>query len=112
MIEDPLGSVVSYRDKGQEVDIYLLGDLLTKKGWHFSALQNPAALHFAFTKLTVPIVDELISDLEETTAEAASADDEGRKSDTRALYGVAGSVSTLGVADRLIVAFLDTLYKV
>ena len=32
--------------------------------------------------------------------------------DTAALYGIAGSVHTAGLADRLIVAFLDTLYKI
>lgn len=33
-------------------------------------------------------------------------------SDVATIYGVAGSVRTAGVADKVIVAFLDTLYKI
>ncbi|CAH2352989.1 sphingosine-1-phosphate lyase [[Candida] railenensis] len=122
VIGDPIGSVVAFKitDKFAKVlDIYELGDSLTKKGWHFSTLQSPAALHFALTRLTVPIIDELIRDLEQTVDEKVKEaqsqpekESKKPKSELGALYGVAGSVQTAGVADRLIVAFLNTLYKV
>lgn len=109
IIGNPIGSVVSFKSKLDTFSVYRLGDLLTERGWHFSSLQNPAALHFAFTWLTVPIVDELIADLIECT-ELASQVNDINESETAALYGVAGSVKTVGVADKLIEAFLDTLY--
>lgn len=116
IIGNPIGSVVSFKvktSKKKELSIYELGDLLTKKGWHFATLQNPAALHFAFTRLTTPVVDELIDDLVGCTKEAIELTKKtGKKqSDTAALYGIAGSVHTAGLADKIIVAFLDTLYK-
>lgn len=121
VIGNPIGSVISFKVKEgvNELNIYELGDLLNDKGWHFASLQKPAALHFALTRLTVPIIDELIHDLIESTKsiveEYKKHDHTGEKKkegDTAALYGVAGSVTTTGVADKLIIAFLDTLYKV
>ncbi|KAL7666606.1 sphinganine-1-phosphate aldolase [[Candida] zeylanoides] len=120
VIGDPLASVVAFRvsdEFANRIDIYSLGDALSKKGWHYSTLQSPAALHFAFTRLSAAVVKELMSDLVDTVkalvaeAEAAGADHQVQKSDTGALYGVAGSVQTAGVADRLVVAFLNTLYR-
>ncbi|EDK36502.2 hypothetical protein PGUG_00600 [Meyerozyma guilliermondii ATCC 6260] len=112
VLGDPIASVIAFKSKNASVNIYDLGDALTAKGWHFAALQKPAALHFAFTRLTVPIVNELIRDLIECTEELAANKSGNKKNDTAAIYGVAGSVSTSGVANRIIVAFLDALYKV
>lgn len=112
IIGDPKFSVISF--KSDKLDIYELSDKLNKKGWHLSALQKPAALHLCVTKLSVQSVDTLCQDLTECVYEILS-DPEHMKhvsSDgTSALYGVAGSVKTTGVVDRLIVAFLDALYK-
>ncbi len=108
VIGDPLSSVVSFTSTS--INVYHLSDAMTKKGWHLSALQTPPALHVAFTYLTVPVVDELISTLKSSVKSLAN---EGPvKSDTAALYGVAGSVSTAGVVDKLIEGFIDTMYKV
>lgn len=110
---DPLSLVIAFKPiNDAEFNIYELGDSLTKKGWHFASLQRPAALHFAFTRLSVPIVDEMIADLVECTETISKQGQNGTPGDTAALYGVAGSVKTVGVADRLIVAFLDTLCKI
>lgn len=112
ILGDPLVSVVAFKAKDpNQVDIYSIGDLMGKKGWHLATLQNPAALHFAFTRLTVPVADEMITDLVDTVREIANADTKAPPGDTAAMYGVAGNVSTAGVADRLIETFLDALYK-
>lgn len=111
VLGDPLASVLAFQVRdGSTVNIYALGDAMVKKGWHLASLQNPAALHFALTRLTVPVIDELIADLVESTEEQEKVHD-APQSDTAALYGVAGSVSTAGVADRIIVGFLNALYK-
>lgn len=31
------------------INIYALGDAMSKKGWHLNGLMNPPALHMAFT---------------------------------------------------------------
>lgn len=114
VIGDPIGPVVAFRvteSYRSTLSIYKIGECLSSKGWHFSTLQNPASLHFALTRLTVPVIGELIFDLVEVT-NTALKDKSNSESEIAALYGVAGSVKTTGVAERVVVAFLDTLYKI
>lgn len=111
ILGDPIASVLAFTTRPtSKINIYELGDCMTKKGWHLASLQKPAALHFAFTRLSVPAVNEFIADLIETVKELKDIESSSI-GDTAALYGVAGSVSTAGIADRIIVAFLDALYK-
>lgn len=110
VLGDPICSVVSFTS--DRYDVYELGDKLAKRGWHLSSLQKPPALHLAITKPSASSIDELIETLKELVSEARKDPDSKPSSDgTSALYGVAGSVKTTGVADRLIVGFLDTLFK-
>ncbi|KAH3899183.1 related to Sphingosine-1-phosphate lyase [Saccharomycodes ludwigii] len=121
---DPLCSVVSFAFQDEnKYDIYELSDRLSKnEHWHMNTLQNPAAIHFALTRLSAPIVETelcpiLKRTVEEYVKEVDSRNDDsvdkkhGANSDTSALYGVAGSVKTTGIADRLVEAFLDTLFQ-
>ncbi|KAG2736595.1 hypothetical protein G9P44_000685 [Scheffersomyces stipitis] len=118
VIGEPVASVISFKVKDEyakkKFSVYELGDILKKKGWHFSTLQHPPALHFAFTKLTIPIVDEMLADLVSSVHELVDHWENSTtpSSDVATIYGVAGSVRTAGVADKVIVAFLDTLYKI
>lgn len=110
IIGNPLHSVVSF--KSDVLNVYELADRLSKNGWHLNALQNPAALHMAVTGPSINAIDELCSVLSTLVSEMIAEGNVKPADDgTNALYGVAGSVQTSGVADRLIVAFLDTLYK-
>lgn len=112
LIGDPLGSVVAFKTRNDKIfNIYDLSDDLTSKGWHFATLQNPAALHFAFTRLTVAIADDLIDGVVESVEKLVALGGSHKKGDTAAFYGVAGSVLTTGIANELIVGFLDALYK-
>lgn len=110
ILGDPLCSVISFTSN--TINIYELSDTLSKSGWHFSALQKPASVHFALTHLTLQSIDELKQALKTTVEKMKSEPNAKPSSDgTGALYGVAGSVKTAGVADRLIEGFLDSLYK-
>lgn len=111
IIGDPQFSVISFKSK--VIDVYTLSDKLNQKGWHLSCLQKPAALHLAVTKLSIKSIDELCHDLSEAVNEMLNDPNhlDGTQSDTSALYGVAGSVKTTGVVDKLIVGFIDALYK-
>lgn len=106
---DPKASVIAFGS--DEVNIYDLSDAMSKKGWHLSTLQNPPAAHVAFTKPAVPAVDDLVSDLKTVIAAMKKAGTGQVEEGTAAFYGVAGSIQTTGVADRLVCGFLDALYK-
>ncbi|SCV69817.1 BQ2448_1211 [Microbotryum intermedium] len=75
VLGDPLVSVVAFSSK--TVSIYEVGDVMSKKGWHLNALQSPPALHIACTKLTVPVVDELLKDLRDAVEEVKLQDKPG-----------------------------------
>lgn len=47
ILGDPQLSVVAFGS--DTVNIYDVGDRMSKRGWHLNALSNPAALHMAFT---------------------------------------------------------------
>ncbi|CCK73017.1 sphinganine-1-phosphate aldolase DPL1 KNAG_0M01640 [Huiozyma naganishii CBS 8797] len=110
IIGNPRFSVVAFTSKS--LDVYELSDKLSKRGWHLSTLQKPAALHLAVTQLSVHSIDQLCKELTEVVEEISANTDSKPSSDgTSALYGVAGSVKTTGIADKLVVSFLDALYK-
>ena len=107
------------------INIYSLSDAMSARGWHLNALQNPPAIHVAFTMPIVKSFDTLVADLEacvEAEREKArvravegskaggkAAPDDG--GDAVALYGVAGSLPNKSVVVDLATGFLDLLYK-
>ncbi|EPE06467.1 sphingosine-1-phosphate lyase [Ophiostoma piceae UAMH 11346] len=131
----PLVSVVAFKAKkskssGSAVNIYSLADAMSAKGWHLNALQNPPAIHVAFTMPIVKAYDSLVADLEACieeerekarvrAVEAASSGSKGlgmmakgdSDGDAAALYGVAGSLPNKSVVVDLATGFLDLLYK-
>jgi sphinganine-1-phosphate aldolase len=47
VLGDPLVSVIAFSSK--TLNIYVVGDMMSKRGWHLNALANPSALHLAVT---------------------------------------------------------------
>lgn len=108
---NPIGSVVALGSN--KISVYDLSDALSKRGWHLATLQNPPAIHMASTALTKGAVDDLIKDLVEAGNELLAQGSSAQSTEgTKALYGVAGSVKTSGVAGRLAEGFIDFLYTV
>ncbi|THH02258.1 hypothetical protein EW026_g556 [Hermanssonia centrifuga] len=70
VLGNPPASVVAFASKHPQVNIREVGDVMSKKGWHLNAIVQPAAVHIAVTRLTVPVVDEFIADLKDAIREA------------------------------------------
>ena len=120
IIGHPEVSVVAFASKNVGIDTYDVADAMSAKGWHLNALQDPPAIHMAFTRPTALAGEDLQSDpTEVVTAELAKAEERRRqgksyakqRGDAAALYGVAGSLPDKSVVSRLAEGFLDTLYK-
>lgn len=110
IIGDPLLSVISFNSN--KIDVHELSDKLSKKNWHLSTLQKPAALHIAITHINYKKINILLELLKNVCHEMSLDPNSKPSSDgTSALYGVAGSVKTTGVVDKMIMGFLDALYK-
>jgi len=56
VLGDPLVSVVAFSSK--TLNIYIVGDMMSKRGWHLNALANPSALHLAVTVSEFTSVNE------------------------------------------------------
>jgi sphinganine-1-phosphate aldolase len=115
----PLVSVVAFR--ARNLNIYDIADGMTSRGWHLNALQDPPAMHIAFTLPTARQWEKLAGDLEAVVeAEREKervriVEGKGAKGkstgDAAVLYGVAGSLPNKGVVVDLATGFLDLLYK-
>ncbi|KAK0613770.1 pyridoxal phosphate-dependent transferase [Immersiella caudata] len=121
ILGDPLVSVLAFR--ARNLNIYDIADAMSARGWHLNALQNPPAIHIAFTMPIVKVWERLAADLE-AVVEAEREKErvravEGKKSragkdvtgDAAALYGVAGSLPNKSVVVDLAKGFLDLCYK-
>ncbi|TFK79129.1 PLP-dependent transferase [Polyporus arcularius HHB13444] len=111
VLGDPPASVVAFAvAHGLELNVLEVGDAMSQKGWHLNAISNPAAVHIACTRLTVPVVDNLIADLKDAVREAKLAP--SGKGTMVMLYGL-GKSSPVGstMVGHIAEAFLDTLYK-
>jgi sphinganine-1-phosphate aldolase len=53
--------VVAFASK--TINIYALGDAMSKKGWHLNGLMNPPALHMAFTVSSVSLRGRMNAEL-------------------------------------------------
>lgn len=107
----PLASVVAIASAGK-VNIYDVGDHMSKRGWHLSAIAGDRpAVHIACTRLTVPVVDEFIADLKEATA--LSRQRSTKPGTMATVYGM-GSVTPVApfVLGEMASRFIDTMYKV
>lgn len=119
---NPMVSVLAFESIDKAIDIYDIADAMSAKGWHLNSVQDPPGLHIA---VTIPMtkdgaVDGLIEDLvavvkaeKERLADQAQSGGivEARKKGRQAqLYGVAGSLPDKSIVERMVVAYLDTLY--
>ncbi|KAI0335162.1 PLP-dependent transferase [Cubamyces sp. BRFM 1775] len=111
VLGDPPASVVAFAAAhGSSVNALEVGDAMSKKGWHLNAISNPAAVHIAVTRLTVPVVDQFIADLKDAVRDAKLAP--SGQGTMVMLYGL-GQSSPVGptMVGHVAEAFLDTMYK-
>jgi len=113
VLGEPPASVVAFASKHPRVDVLAVGDKMSERGWHLNGLANPAAVHIACTRLTVPVVDNFIADLKDCVKEVkANPPVKDKQGNMVALYGL-GNSSAVGPAmvERLATAYLNALYK-
>lgn len=120
VIGNPEICVVAFTFNSPKENIYYLSEILSKEfGYNLSPLQNPPALHYALTRVsaTTENYERFVKSLHQALViyyKNVNSPDFSLKrdtGDTAALYGIAGSTFTRGVADRAVETFLDCLYE-
>lgn len=108
VVGDPIMSVIAF--SSSIVDIYVVNDILSSKGWKMSALQSPPALHMCFTPAhSEDITRQLIADLKDSVAHALTQEkgDEGMAP----LYGMAAKVPDRRIVSNFLIAYQDILLE-
>ena len=84
-----------------KLNLSLISDRMTSRGWHMDLQQYPDSLHFMVTPAHEGIVVEFLKDLRDSVQEAV--DWTGGEADQAALYGLEGSLPEgVNVKDYLI----------
>ncbi len=84
-----------------ELDLSVISDRMTKKGWHMDLQQYPDSLHFMVTPAHEGIVEQFLKDLRDSVQETLKGAEEG--SNQAAFYGLEGSLPEgVNVKDYLI----------
>ncbi|KAL1746434.1 pyridoxal phosphate-dependent transferase [Schizophyllum fasciatum] len=111
----PPASVVAFAAKDdKKVEIFEVGDAMSRRGWHLNAINDGApggkGVHLAVTRLTIPNQDVFIADLKDAVREAGVSP--SGKGTMVALYGL-GSSSAIGpsLVGELAEAFIDATLK-
>ncbi|KAJ2716545.1 Dihydrosphingosine phosphate lyase [Coemansia sp. Cherry 401B] len=110
VVGEPTSSVVAFASRWP-VNIYGVMDEMKHRGWDLNPMQDPPCLHIACTRLTVPVADEFIRDLNESVV-AVKANPDGYTKGSQAIYGFAATVPDSTIVDEVAQGFIDTLYAV
>ena len=105
VLAEPVATVFAFTM--EDGDIYRLGDAMQARGWHLDRQQLPPALHAMITAAHAAQVPALLADLRAAAEEVRGLPpaDDGQA----AMYGMMGSLPDRGLANELIVGFLDSL---
>ena len=109
IISKPVMSVFSFTS--DIIDIYNLGDVMDKKGWHLDRIQFPNALHMMVNPHHAEIVETFLKDLRESVKDVLENPRSSSDGDA-AIYGMVASLPDRGKVKDYIVNFLKSQYKI
>jgi len=103
--------IVCFRSKDPKaLNIYAVGDGMSKKGWSLNLLQKPASIHLCVTVRSVGKSDLFISELKEVIADLKRTGDSATGG-TAAIYGMASTLPD-GPIDEMMKSYQDVVYMV
>ncbi len=108
----PLGTVFAFSSR--EIDVFVLGEEMEKRGWELNYMQNPTCLHLMITNIEhAKIVPEFLNDLTDAVGEV-KAHPERKPAGTAAIYGMAATMPKDKKASlkRVALGFLADQYRV
>jgi len=108
VIGDPL-FVIAFGSN--ELDIYAISDVMSKKGWNLNGLQNPPAVHIATTirHTQAGVAEQFLSDLKESVDYVKTHPE--MQGNMTPVYGMTANVMLRGAVDEFLRALLDTVFE-
>ncbi|XP_074597380.1 sphingosine-1-phosphate lyase-like [Brevipalpus obovatus] len=97
-----------------EINIYMLSDGLTSRGWNVNALQFPSAFHICFTLMHTRegVLAQLVDDIRDITKELMRDRTKSKKLEGQsALYGVSQTIPDRSLVSTFALQYLDSYYN-
>jgi len=109
ILGDPLWVIAFTSD---ELDIYRIMDLMTKRNWNLNGLHKPSCVHLCVTlrHTQAGVAERFIQDLKEAVDHVRRTPDE--EGGMAPVYGMAATIPMRSLVGDLLKRYLDLLYKV
>lgn len=109
IIARPVMGVFAYQAGSTEANIYVIADLLEKKGWHVDRQIHPECIHLMITPAHTPVVDAYLKDLKEVVDDA-KAHPELAEGGMAAMYGMAAKIPDPTMIDQFLYQYMEDRY--
>ena len=95
-----------------DLDVYKVLDLMSKRGWNLNGLHKPAAVHVCVTlRVAQPgVAERFVDDLRDAVRRVRA--DPKMKGTMAPVYGMGGTVPFRGMVSDLLKRYIDMLYEV
>lgn len=110
LVGDQKFGIVCIKSNSHNLDIYLVGDELQKKGWFFDRNQNPESLHFTISPHHDEFIREFIEDLKDSIKEARKKAPH-EKSKQASMYGMVANMPLRGVIKNQVLKMMEEMYS-
>ncbi len=110
IIGEPKASLIAYRSNKANINIFAVGDVMEKKGWHIDRLQRPDALHAMVTPSHGKVVDSYLIDLAQAVKTVAEHP-ELAESGQAATYGMISHIPLRGMVRKQVLNMFADSYK-
>ncbi|MEZ5024109.1 MAG: hypothetical protein R2728_12780 [Chitinophagales bacterium] len=93
----------------RKVNIFVIGDLMEKKGWHIDRQQNPNSLHISLNPTHEFATDDYLNDLRDCVA-YAKAHPELKNEGDAAMYGMVAKIPMRGMIKNELMGLMEEMY--
>lgn len=97
--------------RGRELNIFKVGEAMSKHGWNLNSLQHPGSIHICCTYMHRDCAGKFLQNLSDSVKEVVEFP-ERFKNGSAAIYGMAESLPDTSLIDDVAKGYIDTLYKV
>ncbi len=105
----PEMSVFAYASEDPALRMYVVGDLMEKKGWHVDRLQKPEALHAMVTPGHLDAADAFLGDLRAAVQEARANPNLAEQGNA-AMYGIMAELPMRGMIKKNVLKIMEQMY--
>ncbi len=109
VIGEPAMTIFAYQSTDENLDIFVVGDLMEERGWHMDRQQKPNSLHAMVTINHQSHYQNYLKDLQASVRIARSQPERSRQGGA-AMYGMVAKVPLRGVVRNNVLKMMETLY--